>query len=53
VEGTAVARTPWDAPEIDNTVLLDQPLPPGSMATAICTGAEVYDLEAHVTRVVE
>jgi len=47
-EGTAVARTWWDAPEIDNTVVLDRPLPPGSWANVVCTRAEVYDLYGHV-----
>lgn len=47
-EGTAVARTRWDAPEVDNTVIIDRPLPPGRWARVLCTGAEVYDLYARV-----
>jgi ribosomal protein S12 methylthiotransferase len=51
--GTAVGRTVWDSPEIDNTVVLDRALAPGSFAHVTCTEADVYDLKARVDKIVE
>lgn len=45
-DGSASARTIWDAPEIDNSVILAQGLPAGTFARVTCTGADVYDLYA-------
>ncbi len=44
--GTSLARTAWDAPEIDNSVIIGQALAPGSFATVVVTGAGPYDLYA-------
>lgn len=40
-----LARTPWDAPEIDGTIILQGQAPSGSMVTAKVTGATIHDLE--------
>ncbi len=47
-KGTTLARTLWDAPEIDNAAILDQELAPGTFAAIECTAADVYDLYGHV-----
>jgi ribosomal protein S12 methylthiotransferase len=52
-EGTSLARTIWDAPEIDNSVMIDQDLAPGTFASVICTGADVYDLFGHPVKMAE
>ncbi len=40
-----LARTPWDAPEIDGAIILRGQAQPGSMVTAEVTGATIHDLE--------
>ncbi|MGL4396034.1 MAG: 30S ribosomal protein S12 methylthiotransferase RimO [Hyphomicrobium sp.] len=44
----AIGRTPWDAPEIDGSVFLDQEtaLKPGDIVKARIIGADDYDLTA-------
>jgi ribosomal protein S12 methylthiotransferase len=49
--GTVLARTLWDAPEIDNAVIIDQELAPGTFATIECTAADVYDLYGRLVAV--
>jgi len=44
--GTSLARTVWDAPEIDNSVIVNGELAPGSFAMVRITGATPYDLYA-------
>lgn len=44
--GTCLARTVWDAPEIDNSVIVSGELAPGSFAMVRITGAAPYDLYA-------
>jgi ribosomal protein S12 methylthiotransferase len=46
VEEPGVARTEWDAPEIDGTVFVDKALPVGSFADVRITGWRGYDLVA-------
>jgi ribosomal protein S12 methylthiotransferase len=45
-QGIAIARSPWDAPEIDGNVLvpLQTGMSPGDMIRVRITGAEDYDL---------
>lgn len=46
-QGTALARTRFDAPEIDQTVRIDGgDFEPGRFATVLITGADGYDLTA-------
>ena len=45
--GTSLARTVWDAPDIDNDVIIDQDLAPGTLTSIWCTGADIYDLFGH------
>ncbi|MFQ5576447.1 MAG: 30S ribosomal protein S12 methylthiotransferase RimO [Anaerolineae bacterium] len=45
-DGLTVARSYRDAPEIDGYVLIEDDLPPGSMAQVLVTGAMEYDLLA-------
>lgn len=42
----SVARTAWDAPEIDNTVIVEGNLEPGRFYTVKIEGADTYDLFA-------
>jgi ribosomal protein S12 methylthiotransferase len=42
----SVARTAWDAPEIDNTVVVEGILEPGRFYTVKIMGADTYDLFA-------
>jgi len=46
VEQTGVARTPWDAPEIDGSVVVDAALPVGEFAEITIGGWHGYDLVA-------
>jgi ribosomal protein S12 methylthiotransferase len=46
VEQPGVARTPWDAPEIDGSVMVDESLPVGQFATITIGGWRGYDLVA-------
>ena len=48
--GEALARSPWDAPEIDGTVFLpgETGLRPGDMVRARIVEAEEYDLVAEL-----
>ena len=43
-EKRSLARTVWDAPEIDNTVLLDGEHPSGTFTAVTITDADHYDL---------
>ena len=47
VEEPGVARSEWDAPDIDSTVLVDQSLPVGSFATVSVKDWRGYDLIGH------
>jgi len=49
-QGIAIARSPWDAPEIDGNVLvpLKTGMSPGDMTRVRITGAEDYDLIGEV-----
>ncbi len=42
--GISFGRTQWDAPEIDNSVILYQPLSPGSLVDVQVTSADYHDL---------
>lgn len=44
VESAGVARSAWDAPEIDGSVTVPQELPVGEFATVVVTDAIAYDL---------
>jgi ribosomal protein S12 methylthiotransferase len=46
VETPGVARTEWDAPEIDGTVFVDESLPVGEFAEVTIEGWRGYDLVA-------
>ena len=46
VEQPGIARTEWDAPEIDGIVEVDESLPVGEFATVKITGHRSYDLLA-------
>jgi ribosomal protein S12 methylthiotransferase len=46
VESPGVARTEWDAPEIDGTVFVDEALPVGEFAEVTIEGWRGYDLVA-------
>ena len=46
VEQPGVARTQWDAPEIDGSVMVDESLPVGQFATITIGGWRGYDLVA-------
>lgn len=46
VEQPQVARSEYDAPDVDCRVLLDRPLPVGEFAEVKVSGAQVYDLVA-------
>jgi len=43
-----VSRSVWDAPEIDNTVIIDQPLTAGRFYQVVVTGADPFDLYAKI-----
>jgi ribosomal protein S12 methylthiotransferase len=47
-EGKAIARSKWDAPEIDGTVIIDEAtgIKPGDKLAVIVTGSDEYDLFA-------
>jgi len=47
-EGRAIARSKWDAPDIDGQVIVDkaQGIKPGDMLTVTVTGSDEYDLFA-------
>jgi ribosomal protein S12 methylthiotransferase len=47
-EGRAIARSKWDAPEIDGNVVIDDAsgIKPGDMVTVTVTGSDDYDLFA-------
>ena len=45
--GQSIARTAWDAPEIDNSVIVEGKLEPGRFYTVKIEGADTYDLFAH------
>jgi ribosomal protein S12 methylthiotransferase len=47
-EGRAIARSKWDAPEIDGQVIVDkaQGIKPGDKLTVKVTGSDEYDLFA-------
>jgi ribosomal protein S12 methylthiotransferase len=47
-EGRAIARSKWDAPEIDGQVIIDsaQGIKPGDKVSVIVTGSDEYDLFA-------
>jgi ribosomal protein S12 methylthiotransferase len=46
VEQAGIARTPWDAPEIDGSVMVDASLPVGAFATITIGDWRGYDLVA-------
>jgi ribosomal protein S12 methylthiotransferase len=46
VEKPGIARTEWDAPEIDGTVMVDQKIAPGSFADVTINDWRGYDLVA-------
>ena len=46
VEQPQVARSEYDAPDVDCRVLLESPLPVGGFAEVKVAGAQVYDLVA-------
>ena len=46
VEQPQVARSEYDAPDVDCRVLLESPLPVGKFAEVTVTGSQVYDLAA-------
>ena len=46
VEQPQVARSEYDAPDVDCRVLLDRPMPVGVFADVKVTGSQVYDLVA-------
>ena len=46
VEQPQVARSEYDAPDVDCRVLLESPLPVGEFAKVTVTGAQVYDVVA-------
>jgi ribosomal protein S12 methylthiotransferase len=46
VEAPGIARTPWDAPEIDGSVHVDEALPVGQFATITISDWSGYDLIA-------
>ncbi len=47
-EGSAIARSKWDAPEIDGNVIIDDAvdIKPGDMVTVQVTDSDAYDLYA-------
>ena len=47
-EGRAIARSKWDAPEIDGQVIVDnaQGIKPGDKVSVLVTGSDEYDLFA-------
>ena len=47
-EGKAIARSKWDAPEIDGTVIIEQAagIKPGDKVSVTVTGSDEYDLFA-------
>jgi ribosomal protein S12 methylthiotransferase len=47
-EGRTLARTRFDAPEVDGRVILDAPLPPGTLRDVRITGSNAHDLFATV-----
>ena len=47
VEAPGIARTEWDAPEIDGTVIVDAALPVGGFAEVVVGGWRGYDLVAN------
>jgi ribosomal protein S12 methylthiotransferase len=49
VEQPQVARSEYDAPDVDCRVLLESPLPVGRFADVKVTGSQVYDLVARPT----
>ena len=49
VEQPQVARSEYDAPDVDCRVLLESPLPVGRFAEVEVTGSQVYDLVARPT----
>jgi ribosomal protein S12 methylthiotransferase len=49
VERPGVARSEWDAPDIDSTVLVPKHLPVGTFATVKITAAKGYDLLAEAS----
>jgi ribosomal protein S12 methylthiotransferase len=46
VEQPQVARSEYDAPDVDCRVLLESPLPVGEFAKVTVTRAQVYDVVA-------
>jgi ribosomal protein S12 methylthiotransferase len=46
--GTAIGRTQWDAPEVDNTVLVKGHMTPGELVQVSITSATPYDLKGQV-----
>ena len=46
VEKPGTARTAWDAPDIDGTVMVDQKLPAGQFANVTIHDWRGYDLVA-------
>ncbi len=46
--GQSISRTMWDAPEIDNAVIIDRPLQPGKFYQVTVTGADPFDLFAEI-----
>jgi ribosomal protein S12 methylthiotransferase len=44
VEAPGMARSPWDAPEIDGNVFVDEELPVGEFAEIEVVGVDGYDL---------
>jgi ribosomal protein S12 methylthiotransferase len=47
-EGRAIARSKWDAPDIDGQVIVDnaQGIKPGDKVSVVVTGSDEYDLFA-------
>ncbi len=46
VDKPGIARTQWDAPDIDSVVHIDESLPVGSFANVVINGSDGYDLIA-------
>ena len=47
-ENRSIGRTSGDAPEIDNAVIIDAVIPPGTLSTVKITDSDIYDLYASI-----
>ena len=48
--GSVLGRTRWDAPDIDQTVLIEEKIDPGSFINATILDAREYDLIGRVNK---